>query len=314
MTEHPAARAVAFLRERGRRSVGLVGDRGAGASSDLAAHAAATGADGVFDPERFDGSEPPSFDALVVAEAFGPAMRRLAPVMAHDVVVLPADPDWAAPAAVRQADEPTAAWATTAETNYVARSALKGHYVEFGTFWGRAFFPAYFTLRHFLAGRFFAFDSFAGLSAPSEAESALTGGDFQEGAYACNQGSFETLAAYLGMPEERLVVAPGFYDDSLARGSDAYGLAPRSVSVCAIDCDLYGPTAQALAFVTPLLEDGALVYFDDWRLCRASPHVGERAAALDWLAAHPEIELIDLPTDRSVPGSWQHQWFIVQRR
>ena len=50
---------------------------------------------------------------------------------------------------------------------------------------------------------------------------------------------------------------------------------------------------------------GALLYFDDWRLCRASPEVGERAAALAWRRDNPSIDLIELHRDH-----WQHQWFI----
>jgi hypothetical protein len=69
------------------------------------------------------------------------------------------------------------------------------------------------------------------------------------------------------------------------------------------------PTAQVLKFVGPLLEPGALLYFDDWRLCRGSRLVGERAAALEWLGSNPGIELVEF--DRA---TWQDQWFIFQRR
>jgi hypothetical protein len=37
--------------------------------------------------------------------------------------------------------------------------------------------------------------------------------------------------------------------------------------------------------------------------------VGERGAALTWLARHPELEMVELHM-----VSWQHQWYIVQRR
>ena len=136
-----------------------------------------------------------------------------------------------------------------------------------------------------------------------------TAGDFSEGAYACNRGSFEAIAALVEMPAERLVVVDGFYSTTLVghRPSD-YGLAEGSVSVCVIDCDLREPTEQVLEFVTPLLEPGALIYFDDWRLCRGSRTVGERAAALRWLAGNPGFELIELHRE-----FWQHQWFIFQR-
>lgn len=79
--------------------------------------------------------------------------------------------------------------------------------------------------------------------------------------------------------------------------------------MCVIDCDLREPTEQVLRFVTPLLEVGALLSFDDWRLTRASAEVGERAAALAWLRQHPDFELIELHRE-----SWQHQWFIFQKK
>jgi hypothetical protein len=68
------------------------------------------------------------------------------------------------------------------------------------------------------------------------------------------------------------------------------------------------PTEQVLGFISSLLETGALIYFDDWRLCRASRTVGESAAALTWLQAKPDFELIEFDRD-----SWQSQWFIFQR-
>ena len=191
----------------------------------------------------------------------------------------------------------------------VARSGLKGHYLEFGTFWGRAFFPAYFQLRHLLNGKFYAFDSFSGLSRPQPEEIAYSAGDFQENAYAYNLPSFRALSEYLGVDPGTLEIVPGFYADTLdARAAVDYGLKPDSVSVCVIDCDLYEPTRSVLEFVTPLLEPGALLYFDDWRLCRASNRVGERAAALDWLGRNPQFELIEL-----YQHHWQNQWFIFQK-
>jgi hypothetical protein len=93
-----------------------------------------------------------------------------------------------------------------------------------------------------------------------------------------------------------------FEPDPVERRDDA-------VSVCVVDCDLRQPTEEVLRFITPLLEPGALIYFDDWRLTRASSLVGERAAALEWLASNPQIELIEFNRD-----FWQHQWFIYQRR
>ena len=252
-------------------------------------------------------------DGVVIADeaGFRAAMRGLEPLAHAGALVLPQEADWVAPANLRAMSPSDAAWNTTTDTNYVARSAMRGHYLEFGTFWGSSFFPRYFQYRGWLQGRFYGFDSFAGLSQPLAAEIAYTGGDFQAGSYCCNERSFRAIADLVGLPAEKLVVVPGFYENSLAGAGRAaeLGLAPQSVSVCAIDCDLRAPTESVLDFVLPLLEPGALIYFDDWRLCRASREVGERAAALAWMERHPDIELIELHRD-----FWQHQWFIFHRR
>jgi hypothetical protein len=252
-----------------------------------------------------------NFDALIIIdkENFPTIMRKLDAWSQKDFLVLPADPSWVVTNELKNMNAMQTAWQTTADTNYIARSGLRGHYVEFGTYWGRSFFPAYFRYRDWLQGDFFAFDSFRGLSKPSAKESEYTGGDFQAASYCCNQRSFEALAALVNMPASKLKVIPGFYADTLGKkAAKKYGLTPESISVCVIDCDLKEPTEQVLAFVTPLLEPGALIYFDDWRLCRASPKVGERAAAINWLKKNKNFELVEFHRD-----SWQHQWFIFHK-
>ena len=252
-----------------------------------------------------------SIDSVIVADerSFPLAMRMLEPLARRDAVIVPLDPAWIVPQKFRHMSGMDAAWQATADVNYAARSGLRGHYLEFGTFWGRSFFPAYFKYRNWLEGRFYAFDSFAGLSTPHELELRYTAGDFSAGAYACNRRTFETIGALLEVPSDRMVIVDGFYSETLVgHPPEQYGLAPDSVSVCVVDCDLREPTEQVLEFVTPLLEPGALLYFDDWRLCRASRTVGERGAALSWLNRHPSFELIELHRDL-----WQHQWFVFQK-
>lgn len=253
---------------------------------------------------------PSDVAAVVVVEPenLGLAMRMAEPLSKRGVLVVPADPAALVSPSLRQLDALGTAWKTTPDTNYIARCGLKGHYLEFGTWYGRSFFPNFYQYRHWLLGNFYAFDSFAGLSPPLPLETEFTGGDFYEGGYCCNKASFEAIADLVEFPRARLHIVPGFYDETLQRSPEDYGLSERSVSVCIIDCDLRSPTERVLEFVTPLLEPGALIYFDDWRLTRASSVVGERAAALEWLKKNPSFELIEFHRDL-----WQHQWFIFQR-
>lgn len=246
-------------------------------------------------------------DALIVVDEgmFAWILRCIENLTQRDLLVLPAEGGWVVPRSLVEL-APEQSWRDWVPSEYAVRSGLAGHYVEFGTYWGRSFFPAYFRLRHVLKGRFYAFDSFQGLTEPKEKETLYTAGDFRRHSYSFNLKSFVALAELLGVDPMRLTTVPGLYADSLVgHDPEEYGLGHQSISVCVIDCDLYESTKLVLDFVTPLLEPGSLIYFDDWRLCRASREVGERAAALAWLKAHPSIDLVELHQTH-----WQHQWFI----
>jgi ectoine hydroxylase-related dioxygenase (phytanoyl-CoA dioxygenase family) len=262
----------------------------------------------VFKPEdlrRLSG-----IDAIVVlcTMDFGLVIRRCEQFLRPDILFVPAAREAIAPAPVRATS--VADWANRSSIlTYLYVSALRGHFAEFGTFWGRAFFSSFYELHHWLNGNFYAFDSFAGLSEPDPREKAFTNGDFSKGAYGFNHASFCALSDILGLPHERIVTVPGFFDASLTpENAVKLGIAPKSLSVCRIDCDLIDPTLSVLNFISPLLDDGALIYFDDWRLCRADPNLGERGAVLRWLKANPSFDLVDFPSIH-----WQHQWFIFHR-
>ena len=251
---------------------------------------------------------PNDVDCIIVFDRvkFDWALRYLEVPILKGIVVTLAHLDSAIAAPLRNTTKQEAlSWIPT---EYVARSGLTGHYLEFGVYWGRSFFSNYFRFKEWLEGDFYAFDSFAGLSQPLPQETEYTGGDFRQNTYAFNLPSFKLLSQRLEIEKDRIQLVPGFYEESLRRAPSHSGLTDNSVSVCVIDCDLREPTAHVLDFVAPLLQKGALLYFDDWRLCRASAEVGERAAAVRWLAQHPEFELIELHRDH-----WQHQWFIFQK-
>ena len=60
-----------------------------------------------------------------------------------------------------------------------------------------------------------------------------------------------------------------------------------------VDCDLYESTVPVLEFITPLLQTGTIVYFDDWFSYRGSMAHGEARAAREWLTRHPDIQLVE---------------------
>lgn len=248
-------------------------------------------------------------DAVVVLATmdWGLVLRRCEQFLRQDILFLPAAREAAAPEPIREAT--VADWAKkSAILTYLQVSGLRGHFAEFGTFWGRSFFSSYYELHHWLSGNFYAFDSFEGLSKPDPRETLYTP-DFIKAAYGFNHASFRAIGEILDLDKKRFISIPGFFDKSLTPScAEEIGITPKSLSVCRIDCDLYAPSLDVLRFISPLLDDGALIYFDDWRLCRADPNIGERGAVLTWLHENPTFELVDFHTSH-----WQHQWFIFHR-
>ncbi|AWB67780.1 hypothetical protein C2869_15705 [Saccharobesus litoralis] len=249
-------------------------------------------------------------DAIFIfgTSKFSSILRAIEKLIPANVYVIPASREAIVPSPIQFASHYEWGWRSLI-LNYLKVSGLKGHFSEFGTFYGSAFFRSYFELHHWLDGKFYAFDSFEGLSEPDAREQSFSNGDFTVGAYGYNQQSFELVGEILDIPKERVKVHKGFYDKSLTESAKLkLELKEKSISVCRIDCDLLEPTLDVLEFVEPLLEDGALLYFDDWRLCRASPHIGERGAVKQWLRDNPNIDLEPFASEH-----WQHQWFIFNR-
>ena len=86
----------------------------------------------------------------------------------------------------------------------------------------------------------------------------------------------ETIHDFFGFP-------PALYEQH----------ALRRAAFVTIDCDLYPSTQDALRFATPLLQTGTVLYFDDWYSSSGDMRLGEAGACRDWLAEHPDLELVD---------------------
>ena len=195
--------------------------------------------------------------------------------------------------------------------SYITRSNLKGSYAEFGTWFGASFFNNMSVFGQQLTGKFFAFDSFGGLPETNDAEKAYNiDNDWEEGRYFCNLASFLDNGRVCGVDIARINITPGFYSETI-RGKDCrdFGMEHGSLSYAYIDCDLYESTKDVLDFIAPALEDGSVIYFDDWLLGRAARNAGEYHAAAEWLRDNPEFDLV--PLHKSY---WANQYFIFNRR
>lgn len=191
--------------------------------------------------------------------------------------------------------------------HYIARARIEGDYLEFGVFDGSSFDMALRAASKFVARagspRFFAFDSFEGLPAPDEQKDGRV---FARGEYRSRKAQFlRTIRRSRAGWDVRIV--EGFYDKTLtADVLTTHGMA--KAAFVNIDCDLYQSTLDALRFVTPLLQTGTVLYFDDWFFAGGDMRIGEPGACRQWLAENPRIELIDYGTV-AVMG----KMFLVQR-
>jgi hypothetical protein len=138
--------------------------------------------------------------------------------------------------------------------------------------------------------RFFGFDSFEGLPAPSGIDAADSQKDsFVRGAYSASKNYVEGWLKGLGADMGAITLVEGFFDRTLTpQLREKFRL--RRCALCVIDCDLYASTKDALAFVEPLLAEGTIVLFDDWRSYANSPEAGEQRAWREFLQAHPRFK------------------------
>lgn len=195
----------------------------------------------------------------------------------------------------------------------LSRIELEGDYLEFGVFRGDTFRNAIRAAQQgFRAteegrfrGRFFAFDSFEGL--PEVASMGDGVNLYARGEFSASREDFENNLGRL-LHEFPVEIVPGWFGETLtAQTAERLGL--RKAAFVNVDCDLYESAVPVLEFVTPLLQTGTILYFDDWFSYRGSMDHGEPRAAREWLERHPDIRLVDY-RNVSVTG----KMFIVNIR
>jgi hypothetical protein len=176
-------------------------------------------------------------------------------------------------------------------TEYLHISEVRGDYLEFGVFQGRTFIRAYRSMAPQHAEmRFHAFDSFQGLP---NVQGIDEGSHFFAGQYNCDLSTFTANLQRAGVDLRRVSVVPGWFDATLT-GEQGQRHRPGTVAAAWIDCDLYASTLPVLDFLTPHLQTGSVIYFDDWRCYKNSPNFGEQRACAEWLERNQHIELREL--------------------
>lgn len=172
---------------------------------------------------------------------------------------------------------------------YLSYSGLKGDYLEFGVYDGYTFTAAY----HFSqtsgldSMRFYAFDSFKGLPELGGVDCGAQA-EFTCGQYSCGLEEFKKNIFNNRVKSSKVKVVPGWFSETLTKETKKK-LPINKAALIWVDCDLYESAVPVLDFVTDYVQDGTLIFFDDWFCFRGNPERGEQRAFREWLERTPSI-------------------------
>lgn len=182
----------------------------------------------------------------------------------------------------------------------IKRRNVPGAFAEFGVFkghWVKLLFDM--TERAKLSDReVWGFDSFKGLSKP---HLTYDSSFWKEGMYTVSRAEVEESLNTAKHSRIRLV--EGFFSDSL-KGQEASALG--DVAYARVDCDIYEPTVECLAFLSQRLSHGAVLVFDDWT---HDIDYGEARAFAEWVPTVPHLRFEFLCL-----GPWDHFYIRVWHR
>ena len=129
---------------------------------------------------------------------------------------------------------------------------------------------------------FHAFDSFEGLPEPTGQDA---GPLWERGAFCTSEEEFLRLVRRWGLYTDRIHTVKGFYEQSLTRALQERLMNTSRIALAFIDCDLYSSSRAVLQFIDPLLQQGSVIYFDDYYMFRGDPTKGEQGAFHEYRAA-----------------------------
>jgi O-methyltransferase len=176
----------------------------------------------------------------------------------------------------------------------IKRLAAEGHkfgdYLEFGVSRGTSLACMYHSLAD--AGldhvRLIGFDSFEGLP-PEAAEEGWAPEQF-----ASTMGATQRYLRSRGVELDRVSLVKGWFRETL-RPSTTDRLNLGKASLIMIDCDIYSASKQALWYCAPLIQDQAVLIFDDWGWRADKGERGQREALEEFLEAFPSFKHESLP-------------------
>jgi len=168
---------------------------------------------------------------------------------------------------------------------YIRDNRLTGDYLEFGVYKGESFCASYYFSKLIVRNDmlFYAFDSFEGL--PKVKEESR----FYEGQYCISKEGFKDILKKRKVNLWYVGIVGGWFKDLHIKRN----VGINKASFIYIDCDLYESTVSVLEYVTPYIQNGTLIAFDDWNMFKGNKNKGEKRAFLEWLRKHKNITAVE---------------------
>ena len=168
--------------------------------------------------------------------------------------------------------------------DYLSANGVEGDYYEFGCHRVRTFRMSLSEARkkNLTKTNFYAFDSFEGLPDVGDVDKFA---GWERGMLKTSDEAFEEIIKAHGVYPDRVHKIKGFYKDSLTPVlQDELMQKGSRIAIAYVDCDLYESAVCVLDFIEPLLQEGAIICFDDWNVFKADPRRGEKKAFSEFRA------------------------------
>ena len=170
--------------------------------------------------------------------------------------------------------------------DFIYTHKLKGDYLEFGSHMARTFRMALTEARkkNFADMNFWAFDSFEGL--PDIQTNLAHNPVYGAGGLSTSKERFFQIANEHGLFLDKIRAVEGFYETSLTNELKKEMLdAGTKISFVTLDCSFYDSFVCAFNFIEDLLQEGSMIYIDDYRVTfNGSPMKGAPKAFREFAA------------------------------
>lgn len=149
--------------------------------------------------------------------------------------------------------------------DFVTDNEIRGDYLEFGCHRARTFRMATneAMCHQINEMRFYAFDSFCGM--PPNPDGGAVLDRWSVGNLATSEAEFLSLVAHPALEQSRVKTIAGYYSESLNKKTHSKLLEDNvCASIVCIDCDLYESAESVFEFLNDFLQEGTIIYLDDF--------------------------------------------------